>query len=160
MRVLARGSLGRYVAVRLAATLLLLLALSFIVFGLLHLTPGDPALSYPTVHVALSGAREQAGAGCWGEAVRWRLGEGERRAVAFGGGSGERWRWREQSQGSCCAGRTLAPPATTTQTTTQHGLKTTETQKFYIEFAIPGFVAFAAQFARRGASVAERALDW
>lgn len=43
MRVLARGSLGRYVAVRLAATLLLLLALSFIVFGLLHLTPGDPA---------------------------------------------------------------------------------------------------------------------
>jgi peptide/nickel transport system permease protein len=41
--VLARGSLGRYVAVRLAATLLLLLALSFIVFGLLHLTPGDPA---------------------------------------------------------------------------------------------------------------------
>lgn len=125
-----------------------------------HFTPGDPALSYPTVHVALSGAREQAGAGCWGEAVRWRLGEGERRAVAFGGGSGERWRWREQSQGSCCAGRTLAPPATTTQTTTQHGLKTTETQKFYIEFAIPGFVAFAAQFARRGASVAERALDW
>ena len=38
-----RGSLGRYVAVRLAATLALLVALSFVVFGLLHLTPGDPA---------------------------------------------------------------------------------------------------------------------
>jgi peptide/nickel transport system permease protein len=42
-RFLARGSLGRFVVVRLAATLVLLLALSFIVFGLLHLTPGDPA---------------------------------------------------------------------------------------------------------------------
>ena len=39
----AKGSIGRFVVVRLAATLLLLLALSFIVFGLLHLTPGDPA---------------------------------------------------------------------------------------------------------------------
>jgi peptide/nickel transport system permease protein len=39
----SRGSLGRFIVVRLAATLLLLLALSFIVFGLLHLTPGDPA---------------------------------------------------------------------------------------------------------------------
>ena len=42
-RRFARGSIGRYVAVRLAATLALLLALSFVVFGLLHLTPGDPA---------------------------------------------------------------------------------------------------------------------
>ncbi len=42
-RFLARGSLGRFIVVRLAATLVLLLALSFIVFGLLHLTPGDPA---------------------------------------------------------------------------------------------------------------------
>jgi len=42
-RYFARGSLGRFIVVRLAATLVLLLALSFIVFGLLHLTPGDPA---------------------------------------------------------------------------------------------------------------------
>lgn len=35
-----------------------------------------------------------------------------------------------------------------------------ETQKFYIEFAIPGLVAFAAQFARRHATTGERALDW
>ncbi|MFZ9628499.1 MAG: ABC transporter permease [Ilumatobacteraceae bacterium] len=42
-RHFARGSLGRFVVVRLAATVVLLLTLSFIVFGLLHLTPGDPA---------------------------------------------------------------------------------------------------------------------
>lgn len=39
----ATGSIGRFVAIRLAATVLLLLALSFVVFALLHLTPGDPA---------------------------------------------------------------------------------------------------------------------
>lgn len=39
----ARGTLARYVVIRLAATLALLLVLSFVVFGLLHLTPGDPA---------------------------------------------------------------------------------------------------------------------
>ncbi|MFM2078983.1 MAG: hypothetical protein RJA49_2873 [Actinomycetota bacterium] len=39
----ARGSIVRYVLVRLAATALLLLAVSFVVFSLLHLTPGDPA---------------------------------------------------------------------------------------------------------------------
>jgi len=39
----AKGSVARFVAIRLAATFVLLLALSFIVFGLLHLTPGDPA---------------------------------------------------------------------------------------------------------------------
>jgi peptide/nickel transport system permease protein len=38
-----RGSLGRFVAVRLAATLVLLVVLSFTVFALLYLTPGDPA---------------------------------------------------------------------------------------------------------------------
>jgi peptide/nickel transport system permease protein len=42
-RFLAKGSIARFVAVRLAATFVLLLTLSFIVFGLLHLTPGDPA---------------------------------------------------------------------------------------------------------------------
>ena len=42
-RFFARGSIGRFIAIRLAATVVLLLALSFIVFGLLHLTPGDPA---------------------------------------------------------------------------------------------------------------------
>ena len=42
-RRFARGTIGRFVVVRLAATVLLLLALSFVVFGLLHLTPGDPA---------------------------------------------------------------------------------------------------------------------
>lgn len=42
-RHFAKGSIGRFIVVRLAATLLLLVALSFIVFGLLHLTPGDPA---------------------------------------------------------------------------------------------------------------------
>jgi peptide/nickel transport system permease protein len=41
--VLARGSLLRFALVRLAATALLLVAVSFVVFGLLHLTPGDPA---------------------------------------------------------------------------------------------------------------------
>ncbi|MFT3872957.1 MAG: ABC transporter permease [Nocardioides sp.] len=35
--------LARFVAVRLAATVALLLVASFVVFGLLHLTPGDPA---------------------------------------------------------------------------------------------------------------------
>lgn len=39
----ARGTLARYVVIRLAATMALLLVLSFVVFGLLHLTPGDPA---------------------------------------------------------------------------------------------------------------------
>ena len=39
----ARGSLLRFALVRLAATAVLLLAVSFVVFGLLHLTPGDPA---------------------------------------------------------------------------------------------------------------------
>jgi peptide/nickel transport system permease protein len=39
----AKGTLARYVVVRLAATVVLLLVLSFVVFGLLHLTPGDPA---------------------------------------------------------------------------------------------------------------------
>lgn len=39
----AKGTLARYVVIRLAATLALLLVLSFVVFGLLHLTPGDPA---------------------------------------------------------------------------------------------------------------------
>lgn len=38
-----RGSLARFVAVRLAATALLLVVLSFVVFALLYLTPGDPA---------------------------------------------------------------------------------------------------------------------
>ncbi len=42
-RAFARGSLGRFIASRLAATGMLLLVLSFIVFALLHLTPGDPA---------------------------------------------------------------------------------------------------------------------
>jgi peptide/nickel transport system permease protein len=42
-RLVAPGSLGRFIVVRLAATLLLLVALSFVVFGLLYLTPGDPA---------------------------------------------------------------------------------------------------------------------
>jgi len=42
-RHFAKGSLGRFIIVRLAATALLLLVLSFVVFGLLHLTPGDPA---------------------------------------------------------------------------------------------------------------------
>jgi peptide/nickel transport system permease protein len=42
-RLVAPGSLGRFVLVRLAATVVLLVALSFVVFGLLHLTPGDPA---------------------------------------------------------------------------------------------------------------------
>lgn len=41
--MLARGSLLRFVLVRLAATVLLLLAVSIVVFALLHLTPGDPA---------------------------------------------------------------------------------------------------------------------
>jgi peptide/nickel transport system permease protein len=41
--VVGRGTVGRYVLVRLAATAVLLLALSFVVFTLLHLTPGDPA---------------------------------------------------------------------------------------------------------------------
>ncbi len=39
----ARGSVVRFVLVRLAATVVLLLAVSFVVFSLLHLTPGDPA---------------------------------------------------------------------------------------------------------------------
>ncbi len=39
----ARGTLARFVVIRLAATLVLLLVLSFVVFGLLHLAPGDPA---------------------------------------------------------------------------------------------------------------------
>ena len=42
-RRLAPGTVGRFVLVRLAATVVLLLALSFVVFTLLHLTPGDPA---------------------------------------------------------------------------------------------------------------------
>lgn len=42
-RFLAAGTVTRYVIVRLAATTLLLGALSFVVFGLLYLTPGDPA---------------------------------------------------------------------------------------------------------------------
>ena len=37
------GGVGRFVAVRLGATVALLVAVSFVVFGLLHLTPGDPA---------------------------------------------------------------------------------------------------------------------
>ncbi|MFN8022130.1 MAG: ABC transporter permease [Acidimicrobiales bacterium] len=40
---LGRGTLARFVLVRLAATAVLLLALSLVVFTLLHLTPGDPA---------------------------------------------------------------------------------------------------------------------
>ncbi|MCB0997896.1 MAG: ABC transporter permease [Acidimicrobiales bacterium] len=40
---LGRGTLGRFVMVRLAATVVLLLALSFVVFALLYLAPGDPA---------------------------------------------------------------------------------------------------------------------
>ena len=40
---LGRGTLARFVLVRLAATLVLLLALSFVVFTLLYLAPGDPA---------------------------------------------------------------------------------------------------------------------
>jgi peptide/nickel transport system permease protein len=42
-QLLSRGSLTRFIIVRLAATGLLLLVLSFVVFALLHLTPGDPA---------------------------------------------------------------------------------------------------------------------
>lgn len=42
-RYLGRGTVLRFVLVRLAATALLLLAVSFVVFALLHLTPGDPA---------------------------------------------------------------------------------------------------------------------
>jgi len=38
-----RSPLARFVLVRLAATGLLLLVISFVVFALLHLTPGDPA---------------------------------------------------------------------------------------------------------------------
>ncbi len=38
-----RHGVVHFIAVRLAATLALLLAVSFVVFGLLHLTPGDPA---------------------------------------------------------------------------------------------------------------------
>lgn len=38
-----RWGVVRYVAVRLAATVALLLVASFVVFGLLYLTPGDPA---------------------------------------------------------------------------------------------------------------------
>jgi len=37
---------------------------------------------------------------------------------------------------------------------------TAETQKFYIEFAIPAVVALLAQLARRAATNAERLLDW
>lgn len=40
---LGRGTLARFVLVRLAATVVLLLALSFVVFTLLYLAPGDPA---------------------------------------------------------------------------------------------------------------------
>ena len=40
---LGRGTLARFVLVRLAATVVLLLALSLVVFALLHLAPGDPA---------------------------------------------------------------------------------------------------------------------
>lgn len=39
----ARRSLAHFVLVRLAATVVLLLVLSFVVFSLLHLMPGDPA---------------------------------------------------------------------------------------------------------------------
>jgi len=42
-QLLSRGSLTRFIIVRLAATGLLLVVLSFVVFALLHLTPGDPA---------------------------------------------------------------------------------------------------------------------
>lgn len=42
-RYLGRGTVLRFALVRLAATALLLLAVSFVVFALLHLTPGDPA---------------------------------------------------------------------------------------------------------------------
>ncbi len=38
-----RGTVLRFTLVRLAATALLLVAVSFVVFALLHLTPGDPA---------------------------------------------------------------------------------------------------------------------
>lgn len=40
---LGRGTLARFVLVRLAATVVLLVALSFVVFTLLYLAPGDPA---------------------------------------------------------------------------------------------------------------------
>jgi peptide/nickel transport system permease protein len=40
---LGRGTLARFVLVRLAATAVLLVALSFVVFTLLYLAPGDPA---------------------------------------------------------------------------------------------------------------------
>lgn len=42
-RAFARGSFPRFVAVRLAATVVLLVVVSFLVFSLLHLAPGDPA---------------------------------------------------------------------------------------------------------------------
>ncbi|HQZ34803.1 MAG TPA: ABC transporter permease [Ilumatobacteraceae bacterium] len=58
-----RGTVLRFTLVRLAATALLLVAVSFVVFALLHLTPGDPARNLLGPRVAnpeiLASIREQ-----------------------------------------------------------------------------------------------------
>ena len=61
--MLARGSMLRFALGRLAATVVLLLAVSFVVFALLHLAPGDPARNLlgprPSSPEALASIRAQ-----------------------------------------------------------------------------------------------------